>query len=236
MTPWEVEEQGSLGRSASVGALSELGAFMHRVYLNMAIGLAVTGATAMAVANSPSMLETVARFFWPLIIGELVVVMGMTALAQRISAGTAFGLFLGYALLNGLTMALVFAVYTRESVASTFFVTAGTFGAMSAWGFFTKRDLTRFGSFLAMGLIGLIIASIVNIFLQSSAVTWVTTCIGVLVFVGLSAWDTQKLKRYFFASRDENDRRKLAVNGALMLYLDFVNLFLYLLRLFGRRR
>lgn len=236
MTPWELEEQGTLGRSKRAGALSELGAFMHRVYLNMAIGLAVTGATAMAVASSPSMLETVVRFFWPLVIGEVLVVMGISALAQRLSAATAFTLFLGYALLNGLTMALVFAVYTSESIASTFFVTAGTFGAMSAWGYFTKRDLTRFGNFLMMGLIGLVIASIVNIFLKSSAVTWVMTCVGVLVFVGLSAWDTQKLKRFFFAARSEEERGKLAVNGALMLYLDFVNLFLYLLRLFGRRR
>jgi FtsH-binding integral membrane protein len=153
------------------------------------------------------------------------------------SAVGAGALFYAYAIMNGLTLSVVFLVYTRSSISTVFFITAGTFAAMSIYGYTTKRDLTSVGHFMMMGLFGLIIASVVNMWLRSPQMYWVTSCVGVIVFVGLTAYDTQKIKQLnVIGNAGTDEDHKEAIHGALVLYLDFVNLFLYLLRLLGRRR
>jgi FtsH-binding integral membrane protein len=213
-------------------------AFLRKVYAFMAAGLLATAVTASMVASSEALVGALVRnpiLFYGLIFGELGVVLAFSALANRLSTTAAGALFFGYAILNGVTLSLVFMAYTASSIGSTFFVTAGTFGALSAYGYATKRDLTGVGSFAMMGLIGLVIASLVNIFLKSTMIYWLTTFVGVIVFTALAAYDTQKLKR--FASQVSPEQQsKVALQGALMLYLDFINLFLMLLRLLGRRR
>ncbi|MEJ2199610.1 MAG: Bax inhibitor-1/YccA family protein [Desulfuromonadaceae bacterium] len=175
--------------------------------------------------------------FYGLLIGELGLVIALSAAINRISATTASLMFLLYSALNGITFASIFLIYTQSSIASTFFITAGTFAAMSVFGMVTKRDLTGWGSFLFMGLIGIIIASVVNIFLHSPMITWVVSYLGVFIFVGLTAYDTQKLKRISqMGFADGQSRRKAVILGALTLYLDFINLFLMLLRVLGSRR
>jgi len=171
--------------------------------------------------------------FYGLMIGELILVFTLSAAIGRLSTGVATVLFLGYSALNGLTLSVVFLVYTADSIASTFAVTAAMFGAMSLYGYVTRRDLTSWGSFFFMGLIGILIASVVNIFLKSNAVSWVVSAIGVIVFTGLTAYDTWKIKALAAAGAEG---RKPAILGALTLYLDFINLFLMLLRLMGGRR
>ncbi len=213
---------------------------VRRVYGWMATGLMLTAIVSLFVISSPELLRFIfgnRMVFFGLVIGELGMVVALSAAINRLSGATAILMFLVYAALNGATMASIFLVYTGASISSTFFVTAGTFGAMTVYGRVTQRDLTSWGSFLFMGLVGIIIASVVNIFLKSPAVSWVVSCCGVLVFVGLTAYDTQKIKmlaRMQFADRDGESRA--AVLGALTLYLDFINLFLMLLRLFGQRR
>ncbi|GAB3970031.1 Bax inhibitor-1/YccA family protein [Spirosoma terrae] len=218
----------------------EQAAFMTQVYGWMTVALLVTATVSIWVANSPTALELIfgnRLVFYGLLIGEFVLVMSLSAAVQRVSARTATLMFLGYAIMNGLTLASIFLLYTGGSIASTFFVTAGTFGAMSAYGYFTKRDLTSLGGFLLMGLIGLIIASLVNLFWQNETLYWVSTYAGVLIFVGLTAYDTQKIKEMnIIGNAGTDEDRKEAIMGALRLYLDFINMFLYLLRLFGRRR
>jgi len=213
-------------------------AFLRKVYAFMAAGLSATAVTATVVASSETLVGTLLRnpiLFYGLIFGELGVVLAFSALANRLSTAAAAALFFGYAVLNGVTLSLIFLAYTASSIGSTFFVTAGTFGALSAYGYATKRDLSGVGSFAMMGLIGLVIASLVNIFLKSTMIYWLTTFVGVIVFTALAAYDTQKLKR--FASQVSPEQQsKVAMQGALMLYLDFINLFLMLLRLLGRRR
>lgn len=218
----------------------EQAAFMTQVYGWMTVALLVTATVSIWVANSPTALELIfgnRLVFYGLLIGEFVLVMSLSAAVQRVSARTATLMFLGYAIMNGLTLASIFLLYTGGSIASTFFVTAGTFGAMSAYGYFTKRDLTSLGGFLLMGVIGLIIASLVNLFWQNETLYWVSTYAGVLIFVGLTAYDTQKIKEMnIIGNAGTDEDRKEAIMGALRLYLDFINMFLYLLRLFGRRR
>lgn len=214
--------------------------FIRRVYGWMAAGLALTALTALLTISSEPLLRLVfgsRLVFYALVIGELGLVVALSAAINRLSAATATLLFLLYSALSGVTFSAIFLAYTQSSIATTFLVTAGTFGAMSAYGALTRRDLTSWGSFLFMGLIGIILASLVNLFFKSPMVYWVATYCGIIVFVGLTAYDTQKLKamaRYGFADGDAE--RKGAIVGALQLYLDFVNLFLMLLRLFGRRR
>ncbi|MCB0063253.1 MAG: Bax inhibitor-1/YccA family protein [Caldilineaceae bacterium] len=213
----------------------------QQVYGWMAGGLALTGLIAWYVSQSEALLNLVfgnQMLFFGLIIAELALVFGLSWGLTRMSAALATGAFLLYAALNGVTMAFIFLVYTQESIASTFLITAGTFGAISMYGYTTKRDLTSWGTYLFMALIGLILASVVNIFLQSSAIYWITTYAGVLIFVGLTAYDTQKIKELSarIDARDTENFQKMAIMGALRLYLDFINLFLYLLRLFGKRR
>ncbi len=213
--------------------------FMRQVYNWMGLGLALTAVVAMWVASSPAAVEVIFGtpfLFFGLIIAELILVFTLSAALGRLSAATASLMFFVYAGLNGLTLSVVFLVYTQASIAQTFFITAGTFAAMSIYGYTTKRDLTSWGSFLFMGLIGVILASLVNLFLASPAIYWVITYAGIIVFVGLTAYDTQKLKEMALRGfGDEETARKGAVMGALALYLDFINLFLMLLRLFGRR-
>ncbi len=214
---------------------------LQQVYGWMAGGLALTGLIAWWVSQSDAMISLVfgnRAVFFGLIILELGLVFGLSWGLTRMSATLATGAFLLYAAINGITMAAIFLVYTGESIGSTFLVTGGTFAAMSMYGYTTKRDLSSWGNLLFMALIGLIIASIVNIFLQSDALGWVVTYAGVLIFVGLTAYDTQKIKELSarIDARDTETFQKAAIMGALRLYLDFINLFLYLLRILGKRR
>tara|TARA_R110000868_G_scaffold304437_9_gene565126 strand:+ start:39712 stop:40395 length:684 start_codon:yes stop_codon:yes gene_type:complete len=211
--------------------------FINKVYSWMCLALTVTGFIALRTVSSPEFLYTVQSNFFILIIVELGVVFWMISAIKRISSNLAIGLFLLYSALNGLTLSVILNLYTGASVASTFFITAGTFGAMSAYGFFTKKDLTSWGNLLFMGLIGIIIASVVNIFMASSALYWLITYAGVLIFVGLTAYDTQKIKQMSLQLDAESEEgKKGAIMGALALYLDFINLFIMLLRIFGQRK
>jgi uncharacterized protein len=213
--------------------------YITKVYAYMAGALAITALVSMAVLSSPTLLQFIfgSRFvFLGLIIAELVCVGALVAAIQRIPTTVAYAVFMGYAVLNGLTLSSVFLVYTSGSIASTFFITATTFGIMSTYGFFTNTDLTRIGNLAFMALIGIILASLVNFFLNSPILYWVTTYIGILVFVALIAYDTQKIKAMYQAGYTQGEMEgKGAIMGALSLYLDFINLFLMLLRLFGRR-
>ncbi len=215
--------------------------FIRSVYNWMAVGLGITGAMAFYVANTPAMLNMVYGkpfIFFGLIIAELALVFTISARVQRMKASTASGLFVLYAALNGLTLSFIFIVYTKASITSTFVICAGTFLACSIYGMTTKRDLTSLGGFMAMGLIGIIIASVVNMFIRSSGMSMIISYIGVLVFVGLTAYDTQKLKTMALTQPDGLEAgiiRKGAILGALTLYLDFINLFLMLLRILGNR-
>jgi FtsH-binding integral membrane protein len=215
-------------------------AFMSKVYTWMSGGLAITGLIAMWVASTPELILSIISnqiLFFGLLIGEVLLVGYLISMINKLSAQTAGIIFTGYAALNGLTLAVVFIVYTSASIATTFFVTAGTFAIMSIYGYYTKKDLTSWGNLLFMALIGVIIASVVNFFMQSEMLYWLITYAGVFVFVGLTAYDTQKIKRMAVASEVGSEQEaKGAIVGALMLYLDFINLFLLLLRLLGDRK
>jgi FtsH-binding integral membrane protein len=215
--------------------------FMSQVYVWMCFGLAVTGGLAWYTANSEAFIRALfgsgMTVFWVIVIAQLGIVFYLSARVTKLSPTVASGLFVLYAALNGVIFAPLFMVYTSESIASTFFVTAGTFGAMSLYGYTTKRDLSNLRSFLMMGLIGIIIATIANIWLRNQTVMWVVTYIAVIVFVLLTAYDTQKIKRMAYElDQNEDLRSSVAILGALSLYLDFVNLFIHLLRIFGRQR
>lgn len=216
--------------------------FVRSVYNWMCIGLALTGFLAYYVSTSPTLLELVfgnRAVFFGLIIGELVMVFALAGWVERMSPTTATALFLGYAALNGVTLSVIFLVYARASIVSTFFICSATFAACSVYGWTTKKDLTSWGGFLTMGLIGIVIASLVNLFIRSNAMTMIISYIGVIVFVGLTAYDTQKIKVLALTQPDGVDgsvTRRLAIHGALTLYLDFINLFLMLLRILGGRR
>lgn len=205
-------------------------------YRWMALGLAVTGLVALGIASSPealAFLVTNRIVFYGLLFAQLALVFSFGAAAQRASTGAVAAMFLLYAALTGATFSTLFLIYTASSIAGVFFITAGAFAGLSAVGFFTKADLGPIGRFAIFALIGLIIASVVNMFLQSSGLQWIVSVVGVLLFGALTAFDTQKLKQ-LFATGEAHANMPLV--GALMLYLDFVNMFLFLLRLFGRRR
>ena len=212
---------------------------MRKTYLWMTMALVITGLTAFVVATNSaitSFLNLHHQVIWVLFFAELALVIGINAAINKISLPVATLMFIAYAALNGVTFSSLFYVYTAGSLASTFLITAGTFGAMSAFGFFTKVDLSSIGKILLMALIGLIIATVVNIFVESSALEMILSYVGVLIFVGLTAYDTQKIKNMFLMAPDASSTmQKYALLGALMLYLDFINLFLYLLRIFGKR-
>jgi FtsH-binding integral membrane protein len=208
----------------------------------MGIGLALTGFVAYYVSTNEAIIRLVfgnTFIFFGLLIAELALVFAISGMVQRMSAGTATALFVLYSALNGVTLSFIFLVYARASIVSTFFICAGTFAACSIYGWSTKRDLTSLGGFLLMGLFGIIIATVVNMFIRSSGMSMIISYIGVLVFVGLTAYDTQKIKNMALtqpAGLDGAVMRKGAILGALSLYLDFINLFLMLLRIFGQSR
>ena len=223
--------------------------YVRSVYNWMAIGLLLTGGVAYFVANNATLLSLFFQvvgnqvkptlLFWACIIGELVLVFSISARVQKMSASTATALFLLYAGLNGATLSIILLAYTSTSIASTFFICAGTFVACSIYGWVTKRDLTSLGGFLFMGLIGIIIASVVNIFLQNTMMHMIISYIGVFIFIGLTAYDTQKIKNMALSQPDGLEAavvRKGAILGALSLYLDFINMFLFMLRIFGVAR
>lgn len=212
---------------------------MRKVYVWMTLALVITGFTAYGVANSPGVLQTIYTnpiLFWGLIIAEFALVIGVSAAINRLSLSVATLMFVLYSVINGALMSYIFLAYTASSVATVFFITAGTFGAMAFIGYTTKTDLTSMGKILVMALIGMIIATIVNIFVKSSGFTLILSYVGVLVFVGLTAYDSQKIKQMLMQAPDAGEgAQKLALLGALSLYLDFINLFIYLLRIFGKR-
>ncbi|RAV99838.1 Bax inhibitor-1/YccA family protein [Pseudochryseolinea flava] len=215
--------------------------YMVKVYGWMFLGLVITGFVAWYTAEYTDFIDFILGtkwMFFALIIGQIVSVFILVSQINRMSASVATFVFLLYSMLFGLTMSMIFHVYENESIATTFLITAGTFGIMSAWGYTTKTDLTKWGNLLFMGLIALVITGLVNTyFIESTTLHWITSCAGVLIFVGLTAYDTQKIKNLNIIGNEGSDEdHKEAIMGALTLYLDFVNLFLYLLRIFGRRK
>lgn len=215
-------------------------AFVRSVYAWMFGGLLLTAFSSLWVVNSAAMRNLIfgnRAMIWVLLIAEFGLVMAISAGLRRFSPATAASMFLVYSLLNGLTLSVIFFVYTQGTIVQAFVVAGGMFGAMSVYGMVTKRDLTSWGSFFFMGLVGIVLCAVVNMFLRSSGLSFVISVLGVFVFVGLTAWDTQKLKS--FATAGGGMQESLAIYGALSLYLDFINLFLFILRIFGagdRRR
>lgn len=231
----------SLHRADASGLVSVdmgLRKYMLSVYNYMALGLGLTGVVAMLTASSPAMLHAIfgTPLQWVVMLAPLGFVIFLSARIHKMSASTAHITYWTFAALMGLSLSSIFILYVDTSIARVFFITAGTFAGMSLYGYTTKRDLTALGSFLFMGLIGLIIASVVNMFLHSSGLDFAISAIGVLVFTGLTAYDTQNIKSMYFAGDDTEAMTKKAILGALSLYLDFINLFIMLLRLFGERR
>jgi len=214
--------------------------FMTQVFGWMSAGLALTGGVAAFVASTPALAQIVVQnrlVFFGLIIFQLILVFRLAGVVQSaMSASAATALFLFYAALNGLTLSVIFLAYTNSSIATAFFVTGGTFGVMSLYGYFTKADLTGLGHMCFMGLIGLILASVVNMWFRNPTVMWITTYAGVLIFIGLTAYDSQKIKEMFRGDEDAEQEQKESISGALALYLDFINLFLSILQIMGRRR
>ncbi len=220
--------------------IAETKRFFVRVYGWMTLALIITGLTAFKTAASPEVIQFIfgTRFvFYGLLISELILVGTLAGAIHKMTAVTATIIFALYSVLNGLTLASIFFIFTAQSIANVFFIAAGTFAAMSAYGYLTKKDLSKMGNIMIMALIGLIIASVVNIFLKSEMLYWISSYVGVLIFVGLIAYDTQKLKKMNVMGNEGTDEdKKEAIIGALTLYLDFINLFLFLLRIFGRRK
>jgi FtsH-binding integral membrane protein len=215
-----------------------LRSYMLRVYNYMASGLALTGLVAAFVASTPAVYSAIfgTPLMWVAILAPVALVFFLSFRVHAMSAATAQICFWVYAALNGVAFASIFMVYTGTSIARVFFITAATFGAMSLYGYTTKRDLTGMGTFLFAGLIGILIAMVVNIFLASSALQFAISVIGVVVFVGLTAYDTQRIKDVYFAADGEEIAAKKSIMGALTLYLDFINIFLMLMQLFGDRK
>ena len=210
---------------------------VQRTFLWMTLGLAITGLASVYTVDSGLVFRMIgSNIFYFLLIAEIALVWFLSARVMKLSLPVATVSFALYSVLNGVTLSPIFLVYTSESIATTFFVTSGTFGAMALYGYFTKRDLTKWGSLLFMALIGVVIASVVNIFLKSEVMMWIITYIGVVLFVALTAYDTQKIKLLAYqTAHDAELSKKVSILGALSLYLDFINLFLYLLRILGRR-
>ena len=211
---------------------------MRKVYVWMTLALVLTGVTAFGVATSPGIMTALTNriLFWGLVIAEFALVIGISAAINKLSLTTATLMFVLYSVINGAVLSSIFLIYTMSSIASVFFITAGTFAVMAFIGYVTKTDLSSMGKILFMALIGIIIATIVNIFLKSSGLEMIVSYLGVLIFVGLTAYDSQKIKNMLLMAPDASEgAQKLALLGALTLYLDFINLFIYLLRIFGRR-
>ncbi len=227
-------QAGAAAADIDVGLLQ----YMLKVYNYMTGGLVVTGLVAFFVANSPALLSAIfgTPLAWVVMLAPLGFVLLFSFRLQRMSTGTAQLLYWAFAALMGLSLSTIFIVFTHASIARVFFITAATFAGMSLYGYTTRRDLAGLGSFMFMGLIGIVIASLVNIFLASSALQFAVSVIGVIVFVGLTAWDTQQIKEMYVEGETDEMGTKKAIFGALRLYLDFINLFIMLMQLLGNRR
>ena len=234
----EVKEFEKMSREQEGSLSLAFPALMRKVYVWMALALALTGLTAYGIANNTNLAFTLISnraLFWGIAIAEFALVVFLSARIQKLSLSTATLSFLLYSVLNGVTMSIIFLAFTASSIATTFYITAGTFGVMAVYGYVTKTDLSKWGNILRMALLGLIVALVVNIFLHNSMLDLIISGIGVILFTGLTAYDSQKIKTALALQEypDEN-AQKIALIGALNLYLDFINLFLYLLRFFGR--
>lgn len=233
-------EVNNVSRERELQMSAAFPALMRKVYVWMTLALVITGFTAYGVAASPGILMAIATnkiLFFGLIIAEFGLVIGLSSAIRRLSLSVATLMFVLYSVINGATLSLLFVLYTMSSITNVFFITAATFGVMALIGYTTKKDLTSLGKMLFIALIGLIIATVVNMFLKSTGLQLIVSYIGVLVFVGLTAYDSQKIKQMLMTAEDANEgAQKLALLGALTLYLDFINLFLYLLRIFGDRK
>ncbi|MGM9703615.1 MAG: Bax inhibitor-1/YccA family protein [Prevotella sp.] len=232
-----------LGAAARDRELSLSAAFpvlMRKVYVWMTLAMVLTGVTAYGVATSPGIMMAIATnkiLFFGLIIAEFALVFGVSGAINRLSLTTATLMFVAYSVINGALLSFLFLAYTMSSITSVFFITAGTFAVMAFIGYTTKKDLTSIGRMLFMALIGIIIATLVNMFVGSTGLSMIISYVGVLIFVGLTAYDSQKIKEMLVVAGDHGEAgQKLALLGALTLYLDFINLFIYLLRIFGQRR
>jgi len=235
----DVNRAMAAGRTMDTSVDAGLRAFMLGIYNNMSIGLAITGLVAFFASQSQVVMQTIygTPLKWVVLFAPLGFVFYLSARVMKMSPGAARGWFFAFAAVMGLSLSSIFLIYTGLSIAKVFFITAASFGALSLWGYTTNRNLTAMGSFMMMGLFGLIIAMVVNIFLKSAAVDFAVSAIGVLVFAGLTAWDTQRLKHsYYQIGADAAMAGRVAIMGALSLYLDFLNLFLFLLRLMGGGR
>ncbi|MFP4329693.1 MAG: Bax inhibitor-1/YccA family protein [Alkalispirochaetaceae bacterium] len=231
--------ENGFDRAISQGFVREQ-TILKNVYMWMTLGLAITGVVALLVSSNEGMVRTLLgnrALFFGLIIGELGLVFWLSARIHTMSPATATAAFAGYSILNGVTLSVVFLIYTAASIAQAFFVAAGMFGTMSLWAMTTRKDLSSVGNYLIMGLFGIIIASLVNMFIGSSALSWGISFVGVFLFLGLTAYDTQIIKQWSaqMSDADEATFMRLSIMGALKLYLDFINIFLFLLRLLGNR-
>lgn len=234
----EVQELEKIIRQQEMTNASTFKVLMRKVYLWMTLALMITGITAAGVANSPNILALIYSsqvVMWGIIIAEFGLVIYISARLEKLSLSTATTLFALYSILNGVMLSSIFLLYSTAIISKVFFITAGTFGVTALYGYATKKDLSSLGNILFMALIGLVIATIVNVFTKSAMFDLILSYIGVIIFVGLTAWDSQKIKHMMMVQQDADESaQKLALIGALSLYLDFINLFLYLLRIFGR--
>lgn len=234
----EVQELEKIIRQQEMTNASTFKVLMRKVYLWMTLALMITGITAAGVANSPNILALIYSsqvVMWGIIIAEFGLVIYISARLEKLSLSTATTLFALYSILNGVMLSSIFLLYSTAIISKVFFITAGTFGVTALYGYATKTDLSSLGNILFMALIGLVIATIVNVFMKSAMFDLILSYIGVIIFVGLTAWDSQKIKHMMMVQQDADESaQKLALIGALSLYLDFINLFLYLLRIFGR--
>ena len=234
----EVQELEKIIRQQEMTNASTFKVLMRKVYLWMTLALMITGITAAGVANSPNILALIYSsqvVMWGIIIAEFGLVIYISARLEKLSLSTATTLFALYSILNGVMLSSIFLLYSTAIISKVFFITAGTFGVTALYGYATKKDLSSLGNILFMALIGLVIATIVNVFMKSAMFDLILSYIGVIIFVGLTAWDSQKIKHIMMVQQDADESaQKLALIGALSLYLDFINLFLYLLRIFGR--
>ncbi|MEH2794889.1 Bax inhibitor-1/YccA family protein [Segatella copri] len=210
---------------------------ISKVYVWMTLALAITGVTAYGVATTPTLFMTMGKMMWGLIIAELVLVFTLSAAINRLSLSVATLMFIVYSVLNGCMLSSIFYVYSPMIITKVFFITAGTFGITAAYGYATKRDLSSFGRIFYMALLGLFIATVVNFFMKSATLDYLLSYAGVIIFTGLTAWDSQKIRKLLQMQYEVNEKsQKLALLGALTLYLDFINLFLYLLKIFGNKK
>ncbi len=234
----EVQELEKIIRQQEMTNASTFKVLMRKVYLWMTLALMITGITAAGVANSPNILALIYSsqvVMWGIIIAEFGLVIYISARLEKLSLSTATTLFALYSILNGVMLSSIFLLYSTAIISKVFFITAGTFGVTALYGYATKKDLSSLGNILFMALIGLVIATVVNVFMKSAMFDLILSYIGVIIFVGLTAWDSQKIKHMMMVQQDADEgAQKLALIGALSLYLDFINLFLYLLRIFGR--